>query len=198
MKTTSTLALTAAALLASCASGPTTRAVAPSSVAPAPVTPGATSRTQATDAAPAASEDSPWERFSIGLGGLLVGMDSTARFGPAGAGIQISLEDLLGMDTSTNSFRLEGAWRFSKNRRHRVSASWIDLGRSGETVLGQDITIGKPVTNCVFADGIHGIEAIHLCFTLTCPRGPKGGKSFRFIYLHANGDRRRRSAIRRG
>ena len=34
--------------------------------------------------------------------------------GPAGLGVQINPEELLGFDTSTTSARIEGTWRFTK------------------------------------------------------------------------------------
>ena len=94
--------------------------------------------------APAAPEQ-PWEKWNVSAGGLLVAMESDARFGPAGVGVEVNFEDLLGLNSSTSSFRLETAWRFSENRRHRASLSWIDLGRSGETTLENDLTISDGV-----------------------------------------------------
>lgn len=89
--------------------------------------------------------DSPWERFSFSAGGLLAALDSDGRFGPAGLGVSVSLEDLLGFDVATYSARLEGAWRFTKNRRHRLSLSWVDLGRNARKTLGQDLDLGGGV-----------------------------------------------------
>jgi hypothetical protein len=91
----------------------------------------------------AARAESPWERFTLGGGIVLVGLDSAVRFGPAGLGVQVNLEELLGFDTSTSSARIEGAWRFTENKRHRAKLSWIDLSRKGSTTLKQDLDLGN-------------------------------------------------------
>lgn len=86
---------------------------------------------------------SPWEKWSLSLGGMLVTTSSSARFGLAGAGVEVNLEELLGLDSSTSSYRFEGGWRFSDNLRHRIGVSWLDLSRSGELVTRQDVDVGS-------------------------------------------------------
>lgn len=86
--------------------------------------------------------ESPWEKWSVSLGGMLVTTNSGARFGAAGVGIDVNLEELLGLDSSTSSYRFEGAWRFSDNLRHRVGVSWLDLSRSGSLATQQDVDVG--------------------------------------------------------
>ncbi len=135
MQRTSRFALAAVAALGSCAStsAPTARLSIPEVAEPT-----APRRVSADDAA---TTETPWETFSLSAGGLLVALDSGARFGPAGAGVELNFEDLFGLDTSTSSFRLEGTWRFTENHRHRASLGWVDLGRSGETTLQSDVTV---------------------------------------------------------
>jgi hypothetical protein len=131
---------------------PSCRAIAPAgtehdAVPPAPPTDEA--RTQAASVlqqAPAAAvRESPWDRYSVSLGYLVAALDTSARFGAAGAGVEINLEDLLGYQTGTSSVRVGGAWRFSENRKHRLDVSLVDLGRSGDAVLSQDVDVG-PIT----------------------------------------------------
>jgi hypothetical protein len=85
---------------------------------------------------------SPWEKWSFSFGGMLVAPNSDVRFGAKGVGVEVDVEDALGLKSSTTSYRFEGAWRFSDNLRHRTSLSWIDLGRSGELTTDQDIDLG--------------------------------------------------------
>lgn len=85
---------------------------------------------------------SPWEKYSVALGGLFALVSSDVRFGPAGVGVEVNLEDLLGLKSTTNSYRFEGSWRFTDNLRHRVGLSWIDLVRSGELTTQKDVDIG--------------------------------------------------------
>jgi hypothetical protein len=83
----------------------------------------------------------PWEKFSLNLGGFLNATNSSIKLGANGLGATLDMEDLLGMDTATTVFRLEGAWRFTDNRRHRWDLSWFALRRSGETTLLRDLPI---------------------------------------------------------
>jgi hypothetical protein len=91
----------------------------------------------------AARAETPWEKFSLSGGLVLVALESAVRFGPAGLGVQVNLEELLGFDTSTSSARIEGSWRFTENKRHRAKLSWIDLSRKGSTTLKQDLDLGN-------------------------------------------------------
>lgn len=86
--------------------------------------------------------DGPWEKYSFDLGVYLPSIDSNIQLGVKGAGVNIDIEDLLNMDTTTAVFRLGGSWRFTQNRRHRLDLSWYSFRRNGETTIGQDITIG--------------------------------------------------------
>jgi len=88
-------------------------------------------------------DSSPWEKCSFTLGGMLSVVDSDVRFGVKGVGIDVNFEDLLGLDSSTTSYRLNGSWRFSDNLRHRVDVTWMDLGRSGQLTTQQDVDIGN-------------------------------------------------------
>lgn len=90
----------------------------------------------------AAEELDPWEKVSVSFGGLFAIVASDVRFGAAGVGVEVNFEDLLGMDSSTDSYRFTGSWRFSDNRRHRADLSWIDLGRSGSLTTRQDVDVG--------------------------------------------------------
>jgi hypothetical protein len=65
------------------------------------------------------------------------------RFG-SGLGVQVDLEDALGMDADTSVFRLETYWRFTKNRKHRADFSWFSLNRTATKKIVDDITVKPP------------------------------------------------------
>ena len=60
--------------------------------------------------------------------------------GPAlGVGTNIDLTNTLGVDTSTDAFRLDGLYRF--NDRHAIGLSWYRVGLSGEKSINEQIQI---------------------------------------------------------
>ena len=88
-------------------------------------------------------EKSPWEKFSFN-GGLFASRSATeVRFG-SGLGVEINMEDALGMESDTNVFRLESYWRFTKNNKHRADFSWFSLNRTAYKKITDDITIKPP------------------------------------------------------
>ncbi|MCA8981542.1 MAG: hypothetical protein H6831_08390 [Planctomycetes bacterium] len=91
---------------------------------------------------PEPESESPWEKYSLSFGGMLSATSSDVRFGVKGVGLTVDFEDLLGLDTSTSSYRINGSWRFSDNRRHKVDLTWMDLGRSGSLTTQRDIDVG--------------------------------------------------------
>jgi len=88
-------------------------------------------------------EKNPWEKFSFN-GGVFASRSATeVRFG-SGLGVEVNLEDALGMETDTQVFRLETYWRFTKNRKHRADFSWFSLQRTASKKISDDITIQPP------------------------------------------------------
>lgn len=67
-------------------------------------------------------------------------MDSGFRLG-TGLGVDIDVEELLGLDSSSSVFRVGALWRFTENRRHRFDFSWFSLNRDGSRQILQDIVI---------------------------------------------------------
>ena len=65
------------------------------------------------------------------------------RFGETnlGLGVDLDVEELLGLDKNDGALRIEGAWRFSENKRHKVELGWFRFRRSGSTYVGETITI---------------------------------------------------------
>ncbi len=94
-------------------------------------------------------EERPWEKFGANLGVFMSATDSNFRIG-SGVGLDIDVEELLDLDTTSTVFRTDALWRFSKNRRHRLDFTWFAIRRDGAQQIGQDITIedenGNPIT----------------------------------------------------
>ncbi len=87
--------------------------------------------------------DSPWAKFSLNMGGFLSTTNTDLRFG-SGIGVSVDLEEALGLDVENRVYRMEGSWRFTDNRRHRLDLSWFSLHRSGERTVTDEIIITPP------------------------------------------------------
>jgi hypothetical protein len=85
--------------------------------------------------------ESPWEKASLSLGYFLSGMDTSARLGISGIGIDIDLEETLGLEQTPSVFRVGSLWRFTNNLHHRLDLEWFSLDRKATTILGVDIPI---------------------------------------------------------
>ena len=85
-------------------------------------------------------EEKPWEKFGANFGVFVSTVDSNIRIG-SGIGVDIDVEDLLGLDSTNSVFRTDALWRFSKNRRHRLDFTWFAFRRDGSRRIFDDITI---------------------------------------------------------
>ena len=92
------------------------------------------------------SKDTPWEKFSLNAGYFISNTNTDLRLG-AGLGVSVNVEDLLGLNTNENVFRIDSYWRFTDNRRHRLDFTWFSFRRDGSTTTGQDFTIKDPDGN---------------------------------------------------
>ncbi len=88
------------------------------------------------------TSDLPWERFNFRVGGFFNAVDSSIRYGTSGAGLEVNLEDALGLDTSMIVFKTDASWRFTDNLRHRFDVSWFSMHRKSSKVLEQDLDFG--------------------------------------------------------
>jgi len=66
-----------------------------------------------------ASNDTPWEKFSLNLGYFISHTNTDLRLG-SGLGVTVDVEELLGLDATNSVFRVDTFWRFTENRRHRL------------------------------------------------------------------------------
>lgn len=88
--------------------------------------------------------EKPWEKFSINLGAFASTIDSSMRIGANGIGVDIDLEDLLGLESDQSVFRIDAVWRFSQNRRHRFDLSWFSYHRSSTKKVQDDFEVENP------------------------------------------------------
>ncbi|MCB0494853.1 MAG: hypothetical protein KDC79_01840 [Cyclobacteriaceae bacterium] len=92
----------------------------------------------------ASSSTSSWDRFTLNAGGFVSANNSGIMIGSQqiGAGLQIDVEDALGLKTTSFVFRIDPKLRFGANRRQFVSLSYFDVRRSASKVLEKDLEIG--------------------------------------------------------
>jgi hypothetical protein len=85
----------------------------------------------------------PWEKAYLNLGYYLANLNSSVRLGESktGIGLDLNVEDLLDLDSSGGVFRIEGGWRFSKNKRHKVELGWFSFNRSGSKTIVDPIEV---------------------------------------------------------
>ena len=89
----------------------------------------------------ARAEDSEPDKVKIALGGYALGRyDSTMSLTEPtlGAGISISPEDTLGVDTKQTVLRLDGYYRF--NKKHALTYSWYSINSTGNKSIEDDIS----------------------------------------------------------
>ncbi len=82
----------------------------------------------------------PWARYAVQAGYFMTDLDTTLRIG-AGVGLDVDVEKALDLEASLSVFRLDGHWRFSDNRKHRLDLSWYSLRRDAVRTLGEDVVI---------------------------------------------------------
>jgi hypothetical protein len=87
--------------------------------------------------------DLPWEKAYLNLGWFFADTNSGFRLGESnvGAGISIDVEDFLGLDSTTSAFRIDGGWRFTKNKRHKLELGWFSFKRDSSGTITEDIDI---------------------------------------------------------
>lgn len=88
-----------------------------------------------------------WETFSVSLGGFLAGIKSDISISGSqmGLGININLEDALGLSTSTFAFRGEAEYNIGSRRRSHIRLSYFGLIRNSNKTLEAELEIGNSV-----------------------------------------------------
>lgn len=89
------------------------------------------------------SDDLPWKHSAVEFGYFLTTLNSNLRIG-TGVGIDIDVEEILGMESSQSVFRFKLFSRFTPNERHRFDLSWVSLHRTGDNQVARDIIVEGP------------------------------------------------------
>jgi hypothetical protein len=99
-------------------------------------------------AAPAVADEKkqkplPWQKANLNLGLYWAGTDSSLKLNSQeyGIGLNLDLEDTLGLKSDNSAFRVDAGWRFSKNMRHKMEFSWFRFDREGSKYFKNTIEI---------------------------------------------------------
>jgi hypothetical protein len=88
----------------------------------------------------------PWDRAALSLGGNVATLNSSVSFGINGAaGLSVTPEELLGLDSSLFVFGAGAFYRLGEAKRHQISLSYVGYHRSGSTTLTDQIQIGDNI-----------------------------------------------------
>ena len=85
-----------------------------------------------------------WPKFEIAVGGFVTNNDTDIQINSAtlGAGVNVNLEDALGIDASSNTYRVDLLYRFGETRRNEIEFHYFKNKRNGSKVLEEDLQIG--------------------------------------------------------
>lgn len=84
-----------------------------------------------------------WERFTIRAGGFITTIQSDVSVGiQHGLGVNINLEDALGLSTRFTVVRGNVDYRFGKRNRSAVHAGYFSLVRRANKLLETDVEVG--------------------------------------------------------
>ena len=88
-----------------------------------------------------------WERFSVNLGFFLTSIYSDISIAGtrSGLGVNLNLEDALGLSTSTFVIRGEASYNFGKRKRSHVRIGYFGLIRNSSKTLETEIEIGNTI-----------------------------------------------------
>ena len=99
---------------------------------------------------PLLSQDSiqyKWERLSLNLGGFLTSINSDISINgqEMGLGVNINLEDGLGLSTSSTVIRGEADYNFGSKGRSYLRIGYFGLFRNASKTLEKELEIGGSV-----------------------------------------------------
>ena len=90
------------------------------------------------------TDSTPWDKFSISVGGFITQSDTTIQLNSAtlGVGAVIDLENGLGVESDFRTYRIDANYRFGESRRHEIEFHYFDSRRTGDRTLDQQLQIG--------------------------------------------------------
>jgi len=97
---------------------------------------------QKTDSIKTQSGD--WDRFSVSLGGFLASYNSGISFASKqiGLGVQIDIEDALGLESTQLAFRGNAIYKFGKKQNHSASFGYFGIVRNSTKILEEELELG--------------------------------------------------------
>ena len=89
----------------------------------------------------------PWDKFALSLGGFITTSDTTLQLNSEalGVGAVFNLENVLGVQSSIGTYRIDARYRFGERRRHELEFHYFTSQRDGSRTLDQDIQIGDEI-----------------------------------------------------
>jgi len=93
------------------------------------------------------SDNKAWDRFSARFGGFFASYNSGVRYRSQqlGLGIQIDLEDALGIDATVFAYRGDLRYKIGKTKKQTLSLGYFQICRSAMKVLEEELEIGDEV-----------------------------------------------------
>ncbi|BBO74812.1 hypothetical protein DSCW_22290 [Desulfosarcina widdelii] len=103
-------------------------------------------------------QENPWKKFSVDVGVFLTAVDSSVRLG-TGLGVDVDVEEALGLESTNTVFRADALWRFTQNQRHRLDFTWFSFRRNGNRQITEDVAIEDDDGNRITILAETGVEA---------------------------------------
>lgn len=87
----------------------------------------------------------PWDKFNLSLGGFITTSDTTLQLNSEtlGVGAVFNLENVLGVESSMSTYRIDTRYRFGETRRHEIEFHYFTSKRDGSRTLKEDLQIGE-------------------------------------------------------
>lgn len=85
----------------------------------------------------------PWETLGFSAGIFFSDINTSFRLG-SGVAVEVDAERSLDLDRRNRVARVDGFWRFSKNKKHRLDLSWFAFHRSASKTITEELIIEGP------------------------------------------------------
>ena len=88
-----------------------------------------------------------WPRLFVSAGSFLSAVNTRVSVGSKdlGLGVEVDLEDALGLKTSNFIFRLNSEYKFGKIKKHGITVNYFAFIRKSSKVISKEIEIGDRV-----------------------------------------------------
>ncbi len=92
-------------------------------------------------------QDQSWDQFSVSAGGFLASYNSGIAYASKqlGLGIQIDVEDALGLESTQLAFRGNAIYKFGKKNNHSATFGYFGIFRNSKKVLDKELELGGAI-----------------------------------------------------